>query len=503
MSASAVSLAMILAIVALGATLGMLAGFRRKMDLEQWTVGGRGFGAVLMYLLMAGEVYTTFAFLGASGWAYSRGGPTLYIMAYLTLAYVVSFFILPQIWEVGREYGMQTQSDFFSVRYAKKYLTAFVCVVGIASFIPYLQLQLTGLGIIVSIASFDGIGRTPAMAISVCLLVTFVFASGVRAVAWVSVLKDVLMVFAALCIGIGIPYIYFGGIGPMFAALAHARPAHLTMPGATANLGHTWYISTVLLTSLGFYMWPHAFGAAFTAKSGDTLRRNAVFMPLYTLTLAFVFFAGFTAVLVVPGLPNGDLSLLTLVRKSFPPWFLGVIGGAGALTAMVPAAIFILTAATLFAKNLYRPLFAPAMTDNQVAKLARVMVVVLGLISLCLAIFSSTTLVSLLLTGYAGVTQFFPGVVLGLYWRRVTMSAVFAGMLAGVATAIFLMLSHRDPLFGCSAGFVALCLNFMITMLLSLLTPKVSQASTKRACAPDLLVEASRASRSLRLREDY
>ena len=125
-------------------------------------------------------------------------------------------------------------------------------------------------------------------------------------------------------------------------------------------------------------MWPHAFGAAFTAKSGDTLRRNAVIMPLYTLTLAFVFFVGFTAVMVVPGLPNGDLALLTLVRKSFPPWFLGVIGGAGALTAMVPAAIFILTAATLFAKNLYRPIFAPAMTDRQVGALARVMVVVLG-----------------------------------------------------------------------------------------------------------------------------
>ena len=473
MSASAVSLAVIVAIVALGATIGILAGVRRKMDLEQWTVGGRGFGAVLLYLLMAGEVYTTFAFLGASGWAYSRGGPSLYILAYLTLAYVVSFFILPQIWEVGRKYGMQTVSDFFAVRYGNKYLAGFVCVVGIVSFIPYLQLQLTGLGIIVSIARFDGIGRTPGMVISVCLLVAFVFASGVRAVAWVSVLKDALMVFAALSIGIGIPYIHFGGIGPMFAALAQSHPAHLTMPGATANLGHTWFISTVLLTSLGFYMWPHAFGSTFTAKSGATLRRNAVVMPLYTLTLAFVFFAGFTAVLVLPGLPNGDLSLLTIVRQSFPPWFLGVVGGAGALTAMVPASIFILTAATLFAKNLYRPLFAPAMTDDQVAKLARIMVVVLGLISLCLAIYSSATLVSLLLTGYAGVTQFFPGVVLGLYWRRVTTSGVLAGMIAGVATAIFLMLSHRDPLFGWSAGFVALCFNFLVVTLVSLLTPSI------------------------------
>ncbi len=471
MSASAVALTTIFAIVTLGAAIGFLAGVRRTMNLEQWTVGGRGFGVVLMYLLMAGEVYTTFSFLGASGWAYSRGGPTLYIMAYLTLAYVVSFFILPQIWEMGRECGLQTQSDFFSARYGSKYLAAFVCVVGVAFLIPYLQLQLTGLGIIVSLASFDGIGRTPAMVISVLLLVAFVFASGVRAVAWVSVLKDVLMVFAALSIGIGVPYLHYGGIGPMFAALAHARPAHLTMPGATTNLGHTWYISTVLLTSLGFYMWPHAFAAAFTAKSGDTLRRNAVVMPLYTITLAFIFFTGFTAVLVVPGLPNGDLSLLTIVRKSFPAWFLGVIGGAGALTAMVPAAIFILTAATLFAKNLYRPLFAPAMTDDQVARLARAMVVVLGLISLYFAIYSSTTLVSLLLLGYAGVTQFFPGVVLGLYWKRVTMSAVFVGMAAGVATVACLILSNQDPFFGWSAGFVALCLNFVITTILSLLMP--------------------------------
>lgn len=76
MTASAVSLTTIFAIVALGASIGFLAGVHRKMDLEQWTVGGRGFGAWLMYLLMAGEVYTTFSFLGASGWAYSRGGPT-------------------------------------------------------------------------------------------------------------------------------------------------------------------------------------------------------------------------------------------------------------------------------------------------------------------------------------------------------------------------------------------------------------------------------------------
>jgi SSS family solute:Na+ symporter len=185
-------------------------------------------------------------------------------------------------------------------------------------------------------------------------------------------------------------------------------------------------------------------------------------------------------------LANGDLALLTVVRRTFPPWYLGIIGGAGALTAMVPASIFILTAATLFAKNLFRPLFVPEMTDDQVAHLAKATVIVLGGISLSLAIFSSTTLVSLLLTGYAGVTQFFPGVVLGIYWKGVTARAVFAGLIVGVATALCLMLSHHDPLFGLSAGFLALCLNFSVAIGLSLLMPDIAEDAQSRPSASEL-----------------
>ncbi|HVS76681.1 MAG TPA: sodium:solute symporter family protein [Steroidobacteraceae bacterium] len=471
MTPAATALTVMTAIVAIGTAVGFLAGSSRRMDLEQWTVGGRGFGAPLVFLLMAGEIYTTFAFLGVSGWAYSRGGPILYVLAYLSLAYVASFFILPQLWELGREHRLQTQPDFFGARYRNRYLAGLVCIVGILAFIPYLQLQLDGVGIIVSLTSFGHIGRIPAMIVATMLVIAFVFANGVRAVAWVSVVKDLLMVIAAVAIGVGIPLAYFGGIGAMFGALAHSQPAHLVMPGATADLGHSWYISTVLLTALGFYMWPHTFGATFTAKSADTLRRNAVVMPLYSLTQALIFFAGFATVLILPHLRNGDLALLTVVRRTFPPWFLGLIGGAGALTAMVPAAILILTAATLFAKNLYRPLFAPSLSENGVARLARAMVIVLGVTSLGLAIHGSSTLVSLLLTGYAMVTQCFPGVVLGLYWRRVTGQGVFIGLVVGVLAAVLLMSTHHDPVLGVNAGFVALCINFLVTVAASLATP--------------------------------
>jgi SSS family solute:Na+ symporter len=483
-----VALSVISGIVLFGSLIGFYARSHQTMNLEQWTVGGRGFGLVLVWLLMAGEVYTTFTFLGASGWAYSRGAPVLYILGYNSLMYVVSFYILPQVWELGRRHHLQTQADFFQVRYGKTYLSASIALVGVVCLVPYLQLQLTGLGDIVEIASFGAIPKAAAMMIAFALVAGFVFTSGIRGVAWVSILKDILLLGSALFIGLAIPYVYFGGVGAMFTALLQAKPHHLVMPGSTPNLGHAWYISTVAMVALAFYMWPQFFATAYTARSGNILRRNAVVMPLYSVTMPLMFFVGLTALLVLPGLPDSNLALLTIVRKTFPAWFLGVIGGAGALTAMVPAAIQLLTGATLYAKNLYRPVFSPGMSDAQVAKLAKAMVFVLTLGALALAITTSITFVSLLLLGYAGVAQIFPGVLFGLYWRRAGARSVFAGLVTGIAVAIGLILTKHDPYLGVNAGFIALCCNFGVTVAVSLLWP-VEQPGLEGLVADGAVVE--------------
>jgi SSS family solute:Na+ symporter len=478
LSPTLIALSIISAIVGVGSLAGFSARFYHKMDLEQWTVGGRGFGLILVWLLMAGEIYTTFTFLGASGWAYSRGGPVLYILGYGPLMYLVAFYILPLVWEEGRKHNSQTIGDFFQARYGKTYLSPFVALVGMIFLLPYVQLQLTGLGIIVEVASYGAIHRTPSMLIGFALVAGFVFASGIRGIAWASTIKDILLLFAALFIGISIPYIYFGGVGHMFAALIRANPGHLVMPGATKNLTHSWYLSSVLMTACGFFMWPHNFAAAFTARTGQILRRNAIFMPLYGLTMPLMMFVGLAATLIVPNLSNGDLALLTVVRKTYPAWFLGVIGGAGALTAMVPAAIQILAAATLFSKNICRPLLAPRMKDKDVASLAKIMVLVLTSGALYLALRSSISLVALLMMGYAGVAQFFPGVVLGFFSKKISAAAIFAGLVSGVVVLAFLILTARDPWMGLNAGFLGLCLNLSVVAVVSLVWPaKIKQAS--------------------------
>jgi SSS family solute:Na+ symporter len=458
-------LLVIVGFVLVSALIGVVGRGRGEMNVERWSVGGRRFGVILVWLLMAGEIYTTFTFLGASGWAYSRGAPAFYILVYGAIAYIISFFLLPPVWRMAKRLGLHTQPDFFLARYSSPALTNLAVLIAVVSIVPYLQLQLAGLGMIVEIASAGAISSNVAIVVAFAATCMFVYTSGIKGIAWVAIIKDVAMLVAVAIIGIGLPAMYFGSVGKMFAELTRQHPSHLTFPGGTTTMGVGWVVSTVLLTGMGFYCWPHTFASAFSAKDDRTLRRNAVIMPLYQLPVLLVFFVGFTALLVMPGLKNPDTALLALVTRSYPPWFAGFIGGAGAVTAMVPAAMLLLGAATLVAKNLYRPLRRGLVSEQHLMRASRGFMLAIAVAALALALWSPHELVRLLILGYDGVAQLFPGIVLGVFVRRVTARPVILGLVAGIAVVVGLIWSGYDPFLGMNAGFVGLVVNATVTLI--------------------------------------
>jgi SSS family solute:Na+ symporter len=133
----------------------------------------------------------------------------------------------------------------------------------------------------------------------------------------------------------------------------------------------------------------------------------------------------------------------------------------------VPASILVLYAATLLSKNVYRAVLRPAADDAAVFRMSRALVVVIMAGALVLCVLLPLDLVSLLILGYDGVCQFFPGVVLGLFWKRVTKQGVMAGLAAGLAVTSGLILGGRDPLWGLNAGFVGLAINGLAAWLVS------------------------------------
>ena len=356
----------IIGLATLGAlALGLAAHRGVRMTLEQWTVGGRGFGGLLVFLLTAGEIYTTFTFLGGSGWAYGRGAPTYYILAYGSLAYVMSYWLLPPIWRYAKRERLLSQPHFFTHKYDSPWLGVLVAAVGVVALVPYLVLQFQGLGIIVSVASYGAISPTLAIWIGAATVTIYVMISGMHGVAWNAAVKDALILAVVVFLGIYLPLHYYGGFGEMFRAIDAAKPGFLAFKPTGQSV--LWFQSTVLLTALGFFMWPHAFSAVLTSKREQTFRRNAALLPLYQLILLFAFFCGFAAILQVPGLTGAqaDQALLRLSIQTFDPWFVGVIGAAGVMTALVPGSIILISAATLLANDVLRPL-RPELSDSAV-----------------------------------------------------------------------------------------------------------------------------------------
>jgi SSS family solute:Na+ symporter len=464
------------ALLALG--LGFLARRGRRMGLEQWTVAGRSFGAPLVFLLMAGEIYTTFTFLGGSGFAYGKGGPTYYILCYATLAYVMSYFMLPPIWRYAKDNGLYSQPDFFVRKYDSPALGVIVSLVGIVALIPYLVLQFKGLGIIVEAAGYGAISSTPAVWIGAAVATAYVMASGVRGSAWTSVAKDTAILLVVVFLGIYFPLHYYGGLGTMFAAVEQAKPGFTVLPAHGESVW--WFASTVLLTALGFYMWPHSFGSIYTARNARVIRQNAILLPIYQLILLFVFFVGFAAILQVPGLKGADvdLALFKLSVKTFDPWVVGVIGAAGVLTALVPGSMILIAAATLVANNLYRVVDRSA-DDARVLRIAKLLVPLIALVAIYFTLQGGQTIVALLLMGYSFVTQLFPSLVLSLFRNRwITREGAAAGIVAGVATVAAVSLTHTTigTLFPSlppeikeiNVGIIALAVNILVLIAVSL-----------------------------------
>jgi len=467
-----------LAVTLLAAFWLSVRGASGRMSLEQWSVGGRSFGTALVFLLLAGEIYTTFTFLGGSGWAYGRGAPAFYIIAYGSVAYIMSYWLLPAIWRRGTEWKVLSQAEYFARAYDSVALGRVVGVVSIAGLMPYLVLQLRGLGIIVSETSYGLVSPTTAIWIGTIATVVYVMLSGVKGSAMTAALKDVLVLVAVVGLGLALPNMLHGGIGPMFARIEAEHPGFLTLPAS--GLSPSWFASTVLLTVCGFYMWPHTFGSVFTAKNADVFRRNAALMPLYQLILLFVFFIGFAALLSVPGLTGSDvdLALLRVSREAFGPWIVGFIGAAGLLTALVPGSLILMSTATTITRLVRRD---AAGTAGPSLGMARTLVPVVAAVALWFTFRGGDTLVALLLMAYAMVTQLFPALVASLMPTRiVTAGGAIAGIVAGEATVAAISLGDLKlatllPTWPSSVtdlniGLVALVVNIVTMVAVSLAT---------------------------------
>ncbi len=455
--------------------------------LAEWSVGGRSLGAVFIWVLMAGEGYTSFSYLGAAGWGYNYGAPVLYVVAYMSCGYAVGYVVGPMLWSYARTHGLVGITDMIAHRYGRPWLGAVVAVLATVFLLPYIQLQITGMGVVVSTLSYGAVSLDWAYFIAFAVTTGFVVVSGLRGSAWVSVLKDVLVIATLGFLAVYVPLHYFDGYGPFLDRMVTEKSEWLTFPGhGDSGLGQAWFVTTSFLNSLTVVIFPTTVAGYLGARSADALRRNAVWLPAYNLLLFVPMLLGMAALFVVPELTGADsnLALFKLVTDSLPAWAVGVIGVAARCRRSVPMAVFMLVIGTMWGRSVLS--LVPRWSGNERQKRAsQVVVVVAGALALVMTYTAPNTLVRLSLISYEGMAQLVPMLLLGLVWRRLTLAGAVSGLVVGVGAVCGLVFTGHDPVWGVNAGIVALAGNLVVALCVSQYGPRDADAR------PDTQVLAS------------
>lgn len=452
-------------------------------SLEEWGLAGRSFGTWVSWFLIGGDTYTAYTVIAVPAALYGAGANGFFALPYAILAYPYMLVVLPRLWGVCRRHGYVTFADFVSGRYNSRPLTLAIAITGILAVMPYIALQLVGIKVV--IAALGVHGEWP-LGVAFLILSAYTYSSGLRAPAVIAIVKDVMLYVMVLVSIVWLPHL-LGGYAHVFEVANQTLSKH-TPPTSVILAPNQFlgYTTLALGSAVALMLYPHTATAILSAKSANTIRRNAAMLPAYSFLLGLIALLGYVA--IAANITTKDTSSVVplLFLKMFPEWFAGFCLSAIAVGALVPAAIMSIAASNLFTRNLWgelRPLFGRtvAMTPRQESSMAKLvsLAVKFGALLFVLKL-PAPFAIEMQLLGGIWIGQIFPAVIVGVYTRWFHPWALFAGWLTGMASGTWMVstLHFKGSVFvvphvgGMYAAVPALLLNlFVATILTFILHP--------------------------------
>ncbi len=448
-----VSFSILVALFAVVTLVGFAAARWRRAEsllhLNEWGLGGRGFGTFISWFLLGGDLYTAYTFIAVPALIFGVGAAGFFAVPYTIIVFPIVFVFAPRLWSVSRVHNYVTPADFVRGRYGSRGLALAVACTGILATMPYIALQLVGIQAVLTVM---GVGGTTneflkdlPLLIAFIVLAGYTYMSGLRAPALIAFIKDVLIYLVIIVAVIYIPT-RIGGWGHIFSTanthLAKTNPKTGKPFGAliTPPAGEWAYATLALGSALALFMYPHAVTGVLAAKRRDVIRRNMAILPAYSLVLGLVALLGYMALAtpavtkgVKAGGGNAQLSVPLLFQNMFPSWFAGIAYSAIVIGALVPAAIMSIAAANLFTRNIYKEFFRPAASPAHETRVAQFVSLIVKAGALVFALtLSKTFSINLQLLGGIWILQTFPAIVAGLYTRWFHRWALLVGWVAAM-----------------------------------------------------------------------
>jgi SSS family solute:Na+ symporter len=430
-----VSLSVFIFFFALVTVMGFFAarwksGPATEQHLDEWGLGGRQFGTWITWFLVGGDFYTAYTVIAVPALVYAVGAYGFFALPYTIVVYPFVFAIMPLLWKVAHANGHVTAADVVQGTYNSRGLELAVALTGMVATMPYIALQLIGMGVVIKAMGLTG--EWPIVAAFI-VLALYTYSSGLRAPALIAFVKDIMIYIVVLVAVVLVPW-KLGGYSAVFASASDAFAAKGGETGVILKPAQMLpYASLALGSALAAFMYPHTLTGIFASKSADTIRRNAVLLPAYTLLLGLIALLGYMAYAAHIKVDTPNDVVPALFKALFPSWFAGFSFSAIAIGALVPAAVMSIGAANLFTRNVWKSYVNPDISHAGEAAVAKIASLVVKVGALAFILFLPTQYaLDLQLLGGLWILQTFPALVFGLFTRWFRAEGLLLGWAVGI-----------------------------------------------------------------------
>ncbi|MDU9413236.1 cation acetate symporter [Pseudomonas sp. zfem005] len=434
-------------------TLGITrwAALRTRSTADFYTAGG-GLSGFQNGLAIAGDMISAASFLGISAMMFMNGyDGLLYALGVLAGWPIILFLIAERLRNLGRF----TFADVVSYRLDQSPIRITAAFGTLTVALLYLVAQMVGAGKLIEL--LFGLSYLQAVLLVGVLMVCYVTFGGMLATTWVQIIKAVLLLSGTSFMAFMVLRHFGFSTEAMFAAATsvHAKGTAIMAPGGLLS-NPVDAISLGLGMMFGTAGLPHILMRFFTVSDAKEARKSVFyatgFIGYFYLLLIVV---GFGSIVMVGTNPEfrdaagaiiggGNMVAVHLSHAVGGSLFLGFISAVAFATILAVVAGLALSGASAVSHDLYACVVRKGQaSEREEMRVSRIATLCIGVLAVILGIlFESQNIAflsGLVLAIAASVN--FPVLFLSMFWKGLTTRGAVAGSLAGLASAIALLVA--------------------------------------------------------------
>lgn len=224
--------------------------------------------------------------------------------------------------------------------------------------------------------------------------------------------------------------------------------AFFSFTGGMVGLILLGWIVEMLGIGLGYPGSPHVVARFMAAKSEREIARGRVIALTWAvLAEGGAVSMGILARALLPDLVDPQWGLLKTAELFLHPLFVGLILAAVFAALRSTADSQLLVASSAVVRDFVGHVLRLRLDDRQAMRIARVVVLVLGVLAVLLALSENRFIFWFVLFSWAGLgASFGPSLVLAVSWKRLSPAGVVASMVLGFSTTIVWSVWIRDAI---------------------------------------------------------